>query len=167
MRFFSRRRPRPDQIQAFYEEYGPGLLLYARSLVGSKHTAEDALQHVFMKLLEQGSVPEEPKLYLYRAIHNAALNLQRGSSRAVDIGEVEPWFEAPPEDITTRVALKNALLQIPAEQRQVVVLHTWGGLHFEEIAEVLGVAANTAASRYRYGLQKLRAAMQPKDAVHE
>jgi RNA polymerase sigma factor (sigma-70 family) len=166
MKFFSRRRPGRDQIQAFYEEYGPGLLLYARSLLGSKHTAEDALQHVFMKLLEQGSIPEEPKLYLYRAIHNAALNLLRGD-RAVEIGEVEPWFEAPPEDFTARVALKNALLQIPAEQRQVVVLHIWGGLHFEEIAQVLGIAGNTAASRYRYGLQKLRAAMQPKDAVHE
>jgi RNA polymerase sigma-70 factor (ECF subfamily) len=56
-------------------------------------------------------------------------------------------------------------MRLPEEQRQVLVLHLWGGLSFEEIASTLAVSANTAASRYRYALQKLRAAMQPKDSL--
>jgi len=43
------------------------------------------------------------------------------------------------------------------------VLHVWGGFSFESIGEVLDVSANTAASRYRYALEKLRVVMQPKD----
>ena len=54
-------------------------------------------------------------------------------------------------------------MRIPEEQRQVIVLHIWGGLSFDEIGSVLAISANTAASRYRYALQKLREAMRPED----
>jgi RNA polymerase sigma-70 factor (ECF subfamily) len=53
-------------------------------------------------------------------------------------------------------------MRIPQEQRQVLVLHLWGGLSFVEIANILAIPANTAASRYRYALQKLRSAMRPE-----
>jgi RNA polymerase sigma-70 factor (ECF subfamily) len=57
------------------------------------------------------------------------------------------------------VAVRQAVMALPREQREVVVLHVWGGLTFEEVGRATGVAANTAASRYRYGLEKLRKAM--------
>lgn len=154
---------RVNEAQALYQQHGPGLLLYARSLLGRKHAAEDVLQEVFMKLLEQSTVPEEPRPYLFRAVHNLALNLIRGENKSVDLADIEPWFEAPEHDRAARVTLTTELVRIPDEQRQVLVLHIWGGLSFEEIGTVLAVSANTAASRYRYALQKLRAAMQPKD----
>ena len=49
-----------------------------------------------------------------------------------------------------------ALTQLPPEQREVIVLKVWGGLTFSQIAETLGMPANTAASRYRYGLTALK-----------
>ena len=165
MKFFSRRSMRVEEVQALYRQQGPGLLLYARSLLGRRHMAEDALQQVFMKLLEQNSIPEEPRPYLFRAVRNAALNLMRSENKQVDLAEIEPWFEAPEQDHATRVALTVELMRIPEEQRQVLVLHIWGGLSFEEIGSVLSVSANTAASRYRYALEKLRATMQPKDPL--
>lgn len=45
---------------------------------------------------------------------------------------------------------------LPPEQREVVFLKVWTGLTFAEIADVLATSANTAASRYRYGIEKLR-----------
>jgi RNA polymerase sigma-70 factor (ECF subfamily) len=57
--------------------------------------------------------------------------------------------------------LSNALGELPAEQRAVVHLKLWEGLTFETIAETLGLSPNTAASRYRYGLDKLRARLRP------
>jgi RNA polymerase sigma-70 factor (ECF subfamily) len=57
--------------------------------------------------------------------------------------------------------LAVALGELPEEQRAVVHLKLWEGLTFEEIAEALEISANTAASRYRYGLDKLRERLRP------
>jgi RNA polymerase sigma-70 factor (ECF subfamily) len=54
------------------------------------------------------------------------------------------------------MAIESALRLLPEEQREVIVLHLWGGMSFSEAAGVLGVSPNAAASRYRYGLAKLR-----------
>jgi RNA polymerase sigma-70 factor (ECF subfamily) len=56
--------------------------------------------------------------------------------------------------------LQSALRGLPEEQREVIVLHVWGQMSFEEVAEALAIPANTAASRYRYGLSKLREQFQ-------
>jgi RNA polymerase sigma-70 factor (ECF subfamily) len=165
MKFFSRRTLQVEAVQFLYQQHGPGLLLYACSLLGRKHAAEDVLQQVFMKLLEQNTIPEDPRPYLFRAVHNVALNLVRGESKQIELAEIEPWFEAPQHDHPARVTLTTELMRLPEEQRQILVLHLWGGLSFDEIASLLAISANTAASRYRYALQKLRAAMQPKDPL--
>jgi RNA polymerase sigma-70 factor (ECF subfamily) len=164
MKFFSRRKLQADEVQSLYQLHGPGLLLYACSLIGRKHAAEDVLQQVFMKLLEQNTIPEEPKPYLFRAVHNVALNLIRSETKQVELADIEPWFEAPEQDHTARVTLTAELMRIPQEQREVLVLHIWGDLGFDEIATMLAISPHTAASRYRYALQKLRAVMQPKDS---
>jgi RNA polymerase sigma-70 factor (ECF subfamily) len=156
MRIHSRRELGDDQIQALYQEHGPGLLLYACSLTGRRHTAEDVLHQVFVNLLKHKALPEEPKSYLFRAVHNVALNMLRGQSRDVDITDLGPWFEAPSQDQAEALALTQGIMQLPTEQRQVLVLHIWGGLTFEEIADFAAIPASTAASRYRYALEKLR-----------
>ena len=52
-------------------------------------------------------------------------------------------------------------LFLPDEQRTIIQLKLWDGLTFEESAEAQGVPLNTAASRYRYGLEKLRTLLRP------
>jgi RNA polymerase sigma-70 factor (ECF subfamily) len=165
MRFFSRRRPGANEVQALYHEHGPALLLYACSLIGRKHVAEDVLQEVFMELLQHGTVPEEPKSYLFRAVHNRSLNQIRQEHQDIGLSEIEPWFESPGHDPAAQMTLQSGLLQLAAEQRQVLALHVWGGLSFAEVGDVLEVSANTAASRYRYALQKLREIMRDKDST--
>lgn len=56
--------------------------------------------------------------------------------------------------------LEGVLRDLPPEQREVVSLKVDGGLTFAEIAGVLDISANTAASRYRYALERLRAALK-------
>jgi RNA polymerase sigma-70 factor (ECF subfamily) len=165
MRLFSRRKLGREEVQTFYQEHGSALLLYACSLLDRKHAAEDVLHLVFMKLLEQNTMPEEPRPYLLRAVRNAALNVMRQESKDVDVTDIEPWFEAPPQDHAANVTLKSELMQISVEQRQVLVMHIWGGLSFEEIGRVLDIPANTSASRYRYAIQRLRDRMQPQDPL--
>jgi RNA polymerase sigma-70 factor (ECF subfamily) len=98
----------------------------------------------------------EPKPYLFRAVRNAALNHIRGQSREVELGDAGVWLESPDGSVETGLALQSALKTLPGEQREVVVLKIWGELTFEESAAIIGISPNTAASRYRYGLEKLR-----------
>ena len=54
------------------------------------------------------------------------------------------------------IRISNALVQVPFEQREVVVLHLHGGMKFREIAKLQAVSTKTIQSRYRYGLEKLK-----------
>ncbi len=78
-------------------------------------------------------------------------------------GEPAPIFApaSEPDEAAFREALSAALGDLPADQRTVVHLKLWEGLTFEQIAELLGIPLNTAASRYRYGLDKLRERLRP------
>ena len=66
-----------------------------------------------------------------------------------------------------REALASALGDLPPEQRAVVHLKLWEGMTFEAIAGLLGIPSNTAASRYRYALEKLRTLLRQPLSVHE
>ena len=57
----------------------------------------------------------------------------------------------------------RCLEKLPPEQREVIVLKIWHEHTFEEIGDLLGISPNTAAGRYRYGLEKLRACLKEEN----
>ena len=73
-------------------------------------------------------------------------------------------FEPTIERAERQASVEAALGQLPGDQREVVVMKIWGGLTFAQIAEALGVPLNTAASRYRYALQRLEAELSEEKA---
>ena len=153
---------RRDEIESLYTQYGAALVAYGSALMANRSAAEDLVQHVFLNLLRAGAaVPENPRAYLYRAMRNAALNSKRSIAREAVLDREQAWLVAPGESVANALALQASLLALPAEQREVVVMHIWGEMTFEEIAAVVGVPQNTAASRYRYGLAKLRERLEP------
>src|SRR5439155_12214786 len=106
--------------------------------------------------------------FLLRLADNLAIDLmrRRGTRQrnyeqlAKGMGEVfAPTVE--PAERAFREALSAALAELPTEQRAIVHLKLWEGLTFEQIADLLGISPNTAASRYRYGLDKLRDRLRP------
>ena len=155
-----------DAVRKLYEEHGRGLLAYACSLVATFATAEDVLHQVFERLLRGDlSISNAPVAYLYRAVRNASLNRIR--DRAGDVIFEEGWLESPSGMEHTAVELQSALRRLPEEQREVILMHIWGQMSFEEVAGALGVSPNTAASRYRYGLSRLREQFQiPERSKH-
>jgi len=72
----------------------------------------------------------------------------------------EGWLDSPVGMEQTAVELQSALRGLPEQQREVILLHVWGQMSFEEVANALEIPPNTAASRYRYGLSKLREQFQ-------
>jgi RNA polymerase sigma-70 factor (ECF subfamily) len=140
-----------------YDAHGPALLAYASALLRDPSAAEDVLHQVFLNLLRgRTTLSGEPAHYLFRAVRNAALNHVRGRSREVELADGGVWLQSPDASKETSLALQSALRTLPEEQREVVVLRIWGGLTFEDAAAVIGIPPNTAASRYRYGIAKLR-----------
>jgi RNA polymerase sigma-70 factor (ECF subfamily) len=144
-----------------YDEIAPKLLLFARQWVPSQADAEDAVQTAFVRFWRHrpdASAAHYP--LLFAAVKSAALDLIRSRSRRArresESTANAVWFDAPLEEQDDADALQEALAQLPAEQREVVVLRIWAGMTFSQIAETLDESINTIASRYRYAVAALR-----------
>jgi RNA polymerase sigma-70 factor (ECF subfamily) len=154
-------------IEAMYRQHGAALLLFASAISRDRGCAQDALHQVFLKLMENGklSEAEDKKAYLFACVRNAVLNDSTMQNRNTGLDVQSMWFSPPDRDYAGERNLRRALAALPADQREAVVLHMWGELTFSEVGKLLGVSSNTAASRYRYGLTKLREFLLEKESA--
>jgi len=152
--------------QELYEQKASELILYGRALGLGHGEAEDVLQDTFMALMQLPQPPLQPGHYCLRSFRNRALNYRRSLWRRLTREwESLRWFEkSPGEDPAERAAMRS-LAGLPVEQREVIVLKIWHGCTFEEIGRLMDVSPNTAAGRYRYGLQKIK--LQLEGAAYE
>jgi RNA polymerase sigma-70 factor (ECF subfamily) len=154
-----------DEVDQLYQQHGRALLLFAIAVTGNRERAQDAVHQVFLKMLENLTLWQvaDVKAYLFASVRNAILNDAKVQRRNVVLDEESAWFDPPHRDYAAELNLRRALSGLPEDQRQVVVLHVWGELTFMQIAEVLEISPNTAASRYRYALAQLRESMCVKE----
>lgn len=153
-----------DDVRQIYERHGPALVACACSLLSDYGLAEDIVQSVFLRALRGDlTLPESPLAYFYRAVKNGAFNALRDRSRESALPADESWLVQKGGDRIASLALQKSLEQLPVDQREIVILHHWSGFTFEEAAEVLGISTHTAASRYRYALEKLREHLQSSE----
>jgi len=156
------------EVRGIYDRYGPGLVACACSIVSDFALAEDIVQNVFLRAL-RGDVPApgSPAAYFYRAVKNAALNYKRDHARETRLPANDHWLVHKGGDQAAVLTLHKGLAILAPEQRDIVILHHWSGFTFEEAAEALGISPNTAASRYRYAIGKLREHFQLSQKVRE
>jgi RNA polymerase sigma-70 factor (ECF subfamily) len=143
--------------EQLYRAKASELILYGRALGLSHGEAEDVLQETFITLMKRPQPPELPEHYCVRSFRNRALNYRRSLWRRLT-RELESvrWFERSPGESPAERAAMRGLAALPQDQREVIVLKFWHQHTFEEIGELLDISPNTAAGRYRYGLQRLR-----------
>jgi RNA polymerase sigma-70 factor (ECF subfamily) len=153
------------EIEFLYRQHGAALLLFASAITGERSRAQDAVQQVFLKLMANGHLSrvQDKKAYLFACIRNAVLNERKFQDRHEPLESDSAWFSPPDRDIAGERNLRRALAALPDDQREIVVMHIWGDLTFSQIADLLSINSNTAASRYRYALGKLRDAMSVKE----
>ena len=161
---------RPD-IARLYDEHAQPLFAFLLNLTRNEADTRDLLQEVFIKLARDEKLlagVREERAFLVRLAHNAAIDLMRRRGTRERTKEnfaaeiISPFAPASdPDEEIFRQQLSAALAELPAEQRAVAHLKLWGGLTFEEIATVLEIPPNTAASRYRYALDKMRERLRP------
>ncbi|MEM9280694.1 MAG: sigma-70 family RNA polymerase sigma factor [Verrucomicrobiota bacterium] len=153
-----------EQWRHWIGEYGHRLMLFSRQQTRCEADAEDVLQAALVKTWKthRGRPDKKVVSLAYTNIKRCAIDLARSTDRRRrredeshrERGELVTWFELP-EDDTAR-ALQVALSKIPTKFREVITLKIWGEQTFDDIGKALGVSPNTAASRYRYGMDALR-----------
>ena len=167
--------PSTQAWQEWLAENGPRLILFARQQTRSSEDAEDIVLDALVKLVEKLDANEfvggqEAWIpYLFTAIRRLAIDLGRRDDRRKRredfvSEEVEsdqkdalhPWFESESSDDETRQLLEAGLKELPPKFAEVVIMKIWGERTFAEIGEALEISQNTAASRYRYGLEALK-----------
>jgi RNA polymerase sigma-70 factor (ECF subfamily) len=155
-------------LERIYDEHVAAMFSHGLALLSDESAVRDLLQNVFLKLAAgklDGTAIENERGYLLRMVHHAAIDCLRRNKVRRDHAElaVPALFESHPDPDREafRQALEFALQKLPAEQREVVVLKLWQELTFEEISQICEIPVNTAASRYRYGLDKLRHLLRP------
>ncbi|MCI0459299.1 MAG: sigma-70 family RNA polymerase sigma factor [Gemmataceae bacterium] len=148
----------PDELGRLIDRHAPALALYARQWCAAP---EDVVQEAFLKLVGQKQPPRDVLAWLYRVVRNSALSSARSERRrrhheSVAGERVVPWFTADALSGLDAETATAALHALPDEEREVIVAHLWGGLTFEQIAEVAGCSSSTAHRRYLAGLTALR-----------
>jgi RNA polymerase sigma-70 factor (ECF subfamily) len=156
-------------LEELYDIYGERLYRYLLVRLGSEADAEDVLQETFCRFARYSvrwKMVRNPKMFVYRVARNEANRFLRRrirrARREADHSDREAGFTAafePPGAGRGALVLKR-LDDLSAEQREIIHLKVFEGLTFREIAAVCGVSGNTAASRYRYGIARLRKAME-------
>lgn len=161
----------PPNLHQLYDEHAASVFGFVLNLTRSEADTRDVLQELFLKIVrspDQFAAVHQPRAWLLRLAHNLAIDALRrraGHDHAIERAAAEPaplFAPAPnPDETSYRDALANALSELPAEQRAVVHLKLWEDLTFAEIADTLDIPPNTAASRYRYGIDKLQTLLRP------
>lgn len=160
-----------DTWRDWFEAHGPRLLLCARQWTRTLADAEDIVQEAFVRYWRhQRHLPGDPRALLITSIRRAAIDHARRETRRTvredktggGLEERESVFIAQPRaEAERRREIEAAMQKLSDLQREVLVLKIWNELTFEQIAEVLDIPANTAASRYRYALGALRKELNP------
>lgn len=160
--------------------YEEKLFAFIARMIGDSHLAEDVFQQVFIKVAKNAAAFDGRasfSTWLYRIARNAALDEMRRRSRrpeehAGTAGQFETMLDPaaiPPPEALTRQELaervRAALRQIPEAQREAFLLKEEGDLDFGEIGAVLGCGRETAKSRFRLAVGKLRAILGMDDGA--
>ena len=164
---FQCKRGNREALTRIYEKYKADLLLLAMALLNDKGAAEDIVHDVFLSFVRSlngfrltGSL----KGYLLTCTANHARNWNKAERvRLKSAGNTAEaaaqGVDGPLEALACNEQLEllsGALADLPFEQREVLMLHGHGQMTFQAIAKARQISTNTAKSRYRYGIDKLR-----------
>ncbi len=150
-------------LAEIYARVGPRLYRYALAILGSPADAEEIVQDLFVTLAETDTArwPAQVDHYLIRSARNAAIRRLQGARRRLALLKAEapalvPREGADPGLEAFAARASRALGRLPVEQKEAVALHLFEDMSFREIGEAIEVSQDTVASRYRYGIEKLK-----------
>lgn len=159
---------RAEAFEELYDRFGSRLYRAAWGMLGHPEDAEDAVQDVFAAVARSRrrlAKVDDLTAYLFAALRRAAGRLAERRARQPAfseeaVREARERCDRPESSYPHSDRLQRALQALPAEQREVIAMKIDGELTFAQIAQIMKTSANTAASRYRYALEKLRGSLE-------
>ena len=157
----------PSAVELIWDRYADDLLAYLQAMLCSLHDAEDVLQTVFVRTVQKRHRLAKARCldaYVYRIARNEAVRFINRRRKNKSAAPVDPSWLVMPEsnressDLAER--LHKALARLPQTQREVIVMKIYRQKTFLEISHLLGLSQNTVASRYRYGMERLRTLLE-------
>lgn len=161
-----------EALRTIYDRYKHDMLGLAVSLSADRAAGEDAVHDVFVSFVRRAPhlrLKTSLRSYLLSSVANRVRNAGRTDARRLRPAEaVEPKTSdsQQPERIAVQTEqaamIERATAKLPHDQQEAIILHLQVGMTFREIAESQGISINTAQSRYRYGLERLRSLLDGK-----
>jgi RNA polymerase sigma-70 factor (ECF subfamily) len=152
---------KPDTLQQVFAAEESPLLRYAYGLVGQRETAEDLVQDVFLRLHTHWDEVSNPRAWLFRAVHNLALNHLRDRQRETTL-EAQPELPAAdpdPENALGRMetlgTLQLLIAELPSADRQLIHLKYHRKLKYDQISEQTGLSVGNVGYKLHFLLKNL------------
>lgn len=168
-----------DAIQELYDRYNRLVFSVALAVLGDRAVAEEATLDVFVRVWQRAKTyrPDRAKVntWLVAITRHHAIDILRWQNSRPDVkslslndvplsnGPAVPDTEARVEISLQRARIRSAVAQLPAEQRQALVLAYFKGYTHQQIAEVLKQPLGTIKTRIRLAMQKLRETLLDED----
>jgi RNA polymerase sigma-70 factor (ECF subfamily) len=157
-------------LEELYQKYGERLYGFLLFRLGSAEDAEDVLQEAFCRFARTGlrwRLVRNPQAFVFKIARNEASRflrrkIGRRDGEAAMLKAGGGRFEAAlarPEEPEMAILLKRAG-ELPPDQKEALFLKVFDGLTFKEIGSMCDISTNTAASRYRLGITRLRKAAE-------
>lgn len=158
-------------LSGLYDLTAQRLVRYATTITRNQHDAEDAVQGALVKVAAAPQLlsrTSHPWSYLLRIVRNESLVILRRKQRWSLVSNLTDLLTRRTIDdldqADTHREVWAALRRLPTEQSEVVVLKIWEEMTFAQIAAILEISPSTAASRYRYAIEKLTHQLRLRDA---
>jgi RNA polymerase sigma-70 factor (ECF subfamily) len=156
-----------ETFEQLYREHAGRVKAYALRRVGSGAAADEVVSDVFLVVWRRlEAVPDDPLPWLLGVARNAVANRHRSERRAAALhARIEDSARAPvadplgPSDLLSGDPVIRALAQLPARDRELLMLVAWEGLEPAQLAQVLGVSRGTVNVRLHRARRRLAAAL--------
>ena len=150
-------------FEEIYNDLKTPVMTVAARMTGDRHTAEDILQEVFVRLYQAPPDPliKKPRAYIFRMVHNLAVDGMR-KQQPLSLEDYEDTLQSNDPDAAARLDIEAAMQTLPGEERQIVALHQNGGLKFREISGMTGTPLGTVLWRYQKAIKRLQSLLEVK-----
>ncbi len=161
---------RIESIEELFATLEGPLLGYARRLLSDTHVAEDIVQEAFMKLHAQRTAVRAPRSWLYRTVHNLALNHRRDSSKIIsmtpqgddqggDDNLQDPGLRPDEQYVRDEGAglVRESLKNLDASGQELIRLRFTENLSYQQISEQTGVSLGNVGYRLHHLIKSLAA----------
>ncbi len=156
-------RDDPIAVELIWNRYARDLFAFLLASLRSRHDAEDVLQTVFVRIVRKRrrlAQADSLDAYVYTiARHEIVGFLRQRRRKPTPNVQADTWLETAETDgdrTDLIEEMQTVLARLPQAQREIVVMKVYRDKTLREIAETLKLSLNTVASRYRYGMEKLR-----------